>query len=136
MPNDALREKVEIALERLSAENRRARQTGTVKDRYRYDGGVFRLSHQFAQHSRAEIIARMLGHKSEDDTADASWFIKRVLRRTSEDDRRLRSKHASALIYAAVRDVAVEDVTGFIQEKGGFNACARRLRIRRRKGLC
>jgi hypothetical protein len=47
-----------------------------------------------------------------------------IMQRTSGDDRRLRSKHGSALKYAAVKKVASQDVLQFLTEQGGYNACA------------
>jgi hypothetical protein len=131
-----LQSKVEVALKRLSARNRTARQSGASEDRYDYLRRVYRVSNAFKRHAKSERIAQMLGWRAGPTVLGTSWFIGRVLRRTSKDDRRLRSKHAAALSYAAAHRVSHEDVSTFIQEKGGFNACAELLRRRRRKGLC
>jgi hypothetical protein len=135
-PELKLRKAVNRALERLSMKNRTARKTGSVDDRYYYLWRVYRISQQFAQHSKPESIAWILGRNSETRPLDLPWFIGRVLFRTSNDDRRLRSKYAGALTYAAAKHVEPENVATFIQSKGGFNACVERLRRRRRKGLC
>jgi hypothetical protein len=131
-----LHSKVEVALKRLSARNRTARRSGTIEDRYNFLWRVYRVSNAFKRHARSERIARMLGWKAGETMLDTTWFIGRVLRRTSKDDRHLRSKHAAALSYAVAHGVSPEDVSNFIQAKGGCNACAEPLRRRRRKGLC
>jgi hypothetical protein len=125
-------EKIEVALERLSAANRRARMSGSVADRYDYLARVYRLSDQFEVHSKSKQIARLLGWKGR-DVPERAWFIGRILLRTAKDDRRLRSKHAAALTYAAFREVPYKKISAFIQNKGGFNACANRLRALRLK---
>jgi hypothetical protein len=133
MPGD-LRRRVELALKKLSRANRAARLSGSVRSRYDFARRVYRVSQAFSKHSQSKTIARMLGSKPS-DPPDFFWFIRRVLRRTSKDDRRLRSKHAAALTYAAVHRVSPDRVRDFIQEKGGFNKCAEHLRRRRQKGL-
>jgi hypothetical protein len=125
--------KVEVALDRLSGGNRRARMSGSVADRYDYLARVYRLSDQFEVHSKSKQIARLLGWKG-GDVPERAWFIGRILLRTAKDDRRLRSKHAAALTYAAFREVSYKKISAFIQNKGGFNACANRRRALRLKG--
>jgi hypothetical protein len=107
-----------------------------VEDRYDYLQRAYRLSRAFAHHEQARKIAGMMGRRPATAELDEPWFIGRVLRATSEDDRRLRSKHAAALTYASIRRVSSDGVSEFIQEKGGFNRCAKRLRSRRAAGLC
>ncbi len=121
-------------LNRLSARNRTARESGAAEDRYEFLFRVYCVSQRWAQHSRSKLIAGILGGDSDVDPLDIGWFISRILRHTSKDDRRLRSKHAAALTYATAHRVSPENVSTFIQEKGGFNKCAERLR--RLKGLC
>jgi hypothetical protein len=129
-----LKNKIKAVLDRLSARNRMARESRSVADRYDYLTRVFRVSGQFEAHPRSARVARILGSKRA-EVPERAWLIARILLRTSKDDRRLRSKHAAALTYAAIRGVRSTRLTAFIQEKGGFNECARRLRVRRRKGV-
>jgi hypothetical protein len=130
-----LRDKVEAALKRLASRNRTARQTKVVRHRYDYLHRSYRLSGKFEGHRQTEQIARFLGWKGK-GVPDQSWFIGRILRRTSKDDRRLRSKHAAALRYASARGIPEKGLIAFVQKKGGFNKCAERLRRRRRKAQC
>jgi hypothetical protein len=131
-----LQKRVARFLNRLSARNRTARLSGAAEDRYEFPFRVYRVSQHWAQHPQSKLIAEILGGDNDVDPLDIAWFIRRLLRHTSKDDRRLRSKHLAALTYAAFYGVSPENITTFIQEKGGFNKCAERLRRRRLKGLC
>ncbi len=115
--------KVQTVLKRLKAANETARSSGQVADRYDYLRRVYRLSGQFADHAYVARIARILAGGDDPDEHDRVWFIYRVIRLTSEDDRRLRSKYVAALTYASVHKVNSSEVVGFIEGKADQRLC-------------
>jgi hypothetical protein len=129
-----LEDKIKAVLDRLSARYLMARNSRSVADLYDYLRRVFRVSGQFEAHPKSGRVAQTLGWKKA-EPPERAWFIGRILLRTSEDDRRLRSKHAAALTYAALRDVPSKNLKAFIQKKGGLNECANLLRKLRKKRL-
>jgi hypothetical protein len=60
-------------------------------------------------------------------------LIAQLLKLTSEDDRRLRSKHGEALRFAAARQITPGKLVRFLKKRGGLNACAERFRKLRNK---
>jgi hypothetical protein len=118
---------VESRLKRLKELNATARKTRLAHDRYAYLERVYRYAGRWGSSASAKHIARALG-ASNNDTPDFGWFILRLLKLSSDDDRRLRSKHGAALRFPASRDVAPERVPRFITSHHGLNACAARFR--------
>ncbi len=88
-----------------------------------------------AASASATKVRRILDPDARTAGTDIGWFVDTLLRLTSQDDRRLRSKYSSALKYAAAHHVPKDEAEGFIKRKGGLNECARLLRVRRRKDL-
>ena len=93
---------------------------------------VFRLACTLAKAAQASSLA---AHLMCNDPAKPSpeGFIDPNLARSSKVTKKPRSKHAAALKYAAVKGWSPDDFMEKFQHCGGYNGCAHRLAVYRRK---
>jgi hypothetical protein len=124
-------QQLDLQIRTLRRLNKHACESGDKRHRYSYLRFAYEYARLWSTSPDSEQIARALGAAKA--VSDTGWFIGRILRLTSRDDRRLRSKHATALKYAAFKGVSSRNLRSFLRKKGGLNACADRMRRFRKK---
>ncbi|MGF9760555.1 hypothetical protein AAII07_35740 [Microvirga sp. 0TCS3.31] len=134
MTNQDIETLVSRQLQRMTALNHQARLTGKTEDRYSYLAAVYNCAVLWNDTPTRQMIASTLAPKAV-APPDIFWFIDRITRLTSDDDRRLQEKHRAALKCAAFRSIAPEKVVIHIEKRGGLNACAASFRRQRSRQL-
>lgn len=128
------REDLAATIAKWSKRSRRARRNGDPDAMMAILEKVYRRARRYdvsADHDFADFFGISSGPSSEYDLIDA------LLRVTNgHDDRRLRSRYASALKYALARKVRADDLRQFLADHGGLSGGAKRWsRWRKKLGL-
>lgn len=120
---------IQQQLERLERRNRTAQASTSPAPRYLYLRTAYRTARKLAKRDDWESVADALKINRRGRQYPLELFIDGLLRLTSTDDRRLRSKHAQALKYVSLYRAHSSRVKELIQEAGGFNGAAELFRF-------
>jgi hypothetical protein len=116
---------VKRTLDRLRELNLQA-QNGDPQRRHRYNRAILAKARKFAASEQRRRLMQELG--GDPDLADILGFIEVLMRVSSRDDRRLRSRHGQAIKFAALKGTRPRRLRKFLARKGGLKGCARRYR--------
>lgn len=127
--NREIRRRLKLRLRALQQLHAEARRAG---DRSAYNQAAYRLARRIDRSRDKRRILRALGLGADDGPGD---IVAVIMRRSSDDDRRLIHKHATALKLMAIMNVESGRVLEQIDEFGGYNACTESYREYMRESL-